>query len=399
MTHTARAHARLSPSGAHRWMHCPGSIRMSVGIEDTAGIYADEGTAAHMLAEHCLARDEDPAGLKGGSVRIREGGGVFVAPAHSPENGVFAIDDDMVAAVSVFVDTVRSFAKGAEFELETKLDLRHIPGMEFGTGDALVYRSDARHLFVCDYKHGRGVPVEVENNPQLLSYALGAVKRYHNRGVDRVTLVVVQPRCPHPAGPVRSWEFDALDLIDFQMEIAAAAKAALADDAPLNPGEWCRFCPASGVCPAQREKALQVAGMEFEAEPPAVSGMSPREIAEVLREAGVLKDWIKRVEERAHKMAMDGSPPPGFKLVASRATRKWATDEHDAARRLAAAGILDVWTTPELKSPAQVEKIAGRKAFAEIEDALVKKVSSGTILVPEQDPRPPVRADAEEEFA
>ena len=44
-------HAKLSPSSAERWMTCPGSVALSEGYADRSSAVADEGTAAHELAE------------------------------------------------------------------------------------------------------------------------------------------------------------------------------------------------------------------------------------------------------------------------------------------------------------------------------------------------------------
>ena len=46
----ARPHAALGASTAHRWMSCPGSVRLAAGIDVPASTYAEEGAAAHMLA-------------------------------------------------------------------------------------------------------------------------------------------------------------------------------------------------------------------------------------------------------------------------------------------------------------------------------------------------------------
>ena len=43
-------HAKLSASGASRWINCPGSIVLEENFEDTSSEYAKEGTLAHSVA-------------------------------------------------------------------------------------------------------------------------------------------------------------------------------------------------------------------------------------------------------------------------------------------------------------------------------------------------------------
>lgn len=401
--HAKRGHSKLSPSSAHRWIECPGSIRESEGTPNTSSVFADEGTAAHTLAELCLRQGTDAVDFLGGHVDVKTG---KVYRSEGLGDRVFTIDDEMVDAVQVYVDTVRGLIEpGDEVEYEAKLDLTHIPGMGFGTGDCVVYKPARRHLVIADLKYGKGVAIDAENNPQTRTYALGASKRFHNRGVDTIESVIVQPRCPHPDGVVRRENIDIVDLVEFRIEIEAAAAATAALDAPLHPGEWCRFCPAAPTCPALREKVLATAEMEFgsDAEPPVVENMTPRAVGAVLRAAAIIKDWLKRVEERAHQMAMDGTPPEDergpFKLVASRATRRWRDDDATVKYLGAVVELTDeqIYADPKLRSPAQIEKIIGTKRKAEIADLIVAK-SSGTILVPQDDPRMPAKADAESEF-
>ena len=45
-------HALLSASSAYRWLACPPSALLSAKYEDTSSSYAQEGTAAHALAEY-----------------------------------------------------------------------------------------------------------------------------------------------------------------------------------------------------------------------------------------------------------------------------------------------------------------------------------------------------------
>jgi hypothetical protein len=53
------AHAKLSPSGAERWMTCPGSIVLSEGMPNPDSTFAAEGTKAHELAE-CWLKGVNP---------------------------------------------------------------------------------------------------------------------------------------------------------------------------------------------------------------------------------------------------------------------------------------------------------------------------------------------------
>ena len=55
------AHAKLSASGSARWLNCPGSVNAEKGVRDKSSFFAQEGTAAHALAEHCLVNSVDAA--------------------------------------------------------------------------------------------------------------------------------------------------------------------------------------------------------------------------------------------------------------------------------------------------------------------------------------------------
>ena len=47
-------HSKLSPSSAHRWMACPGSVRLEAQFPDESSPYAKEGTTAHELVESMM---------------------------------------------------------------------------------------------------------------------------------------------------------------------------------------------------------------------------------------------------------------------------------------------------------------------------------------------------------
>lgn len=365
-----KAHSPLGASGMHRWSKCPGSIRLSETVEKRSSSYAEEGTEAHAFAEKWLRTK--------------------ACPNDWP-------DEEMRDAVKVYADAVESDFKtcseGSELLVEQRFDLSRVyPGC-YGTADAVLYDKERKLLRVYDYKHGAGIGVEVNDNPQLLYYGLGALLST-GYPCDEVELVIVQPRCPHPEGPVRRSRIKAIDLIDFAADLVDYAKATEDPNAPLVPGDHCRFCPASGVCPAVHRVAQEKAKQQFT---PALS-YDPAKLAETLAWLPILEAWIKQTREFAYGEAEHGRTPPGWKLVAKRATRKWV-DEDRAARVLLTSDFTeDQIFERSLISPAKLEKLAGKKTVGGIIADLIIAESSGYTLAPEADKRAAVKRDPKSDF-
>ena len=418
--HTTRAHARLAPSAAKRWINCPGSVKATEHLPDSTSEAAAEGTAAHELCSLCLETGANPSDYAGMYVDIKtkDPAKRFVDTPEdtSEELRFFEIDDEMVDGVQMYVDHVMALidqAPGDAFalEVEQRLDMTHLHPEIFGTGDATVLDIDERHLHVVDFKYGKGIAVDADDNPQLLLYAAGAARRHHNARIEKLTMHIVQPRAAHPKGPIREFPIDLIDLFDFEDKIQAAALATDAADAPFNPGPWCHdsFCKLQGACPANRSFRLEAAGAEFgeidldvETVFPPVETLTPEQEAKILREADGLLSYTKAVQQRAHDKAINGSPPAGFKLVAKRANRKWMSED-DAVKALKKLKATpdEYMTEPKLRSPAQLEKLwPGKNAKerqANMAD-LVEKKSSGVNLVPVDDPRPAVQVGANADF-
>jgi len=422
--HTTRAHARLAPSAAKRWINCPGSVKATEDMPDSTSDAAAEGTAAHELCSICLETGADPSDYAGRYVDIKtkDPKKRFVDTPEDTNDTqrFFEIDEEMVDGVTMYTDHVNSLlspeaiacAHGDTLlEVEQRLDMTHLHPEIFGTGDATVFDVGGRHLDVVDFKYGKGIAVDADDNPQLLLYAAGAARRHHNAQIETLTMHIVQPRSPHPKGPIRTFEIDLLDLFEFEDMLAKAAAATDADDAPFNPGPWCHdsFCKLQGVCPANRARRLEDAGAEFGDidlnEPtiyPEVSNLTPEQQAKVLREADGMLSYVKAVQQAAHDAAMAGKTPAGFKLVAKRANRKWIDEaETLAALKKLKASKDEIMTEPKLRSPAQLEKLWPGKNAKERQAAmadLVEKKSSGVNLVPADDPRPAVQVGANADF-
>lgn len=367
---TASAHAKLSPSGAERWMTCPGSTVLSEGIPDRTSKYADEGTAAHDLAEQILS-------------------------------GKHVIASETVAALTPYINHVR--ALGGKLHVEQKVAVNHLV---YGTADAIVWQEEEQHLHVIDLKYGAGVAVDVVDNLQLKIYALATLITF-NYPAKSVTSTIVQPRYDHSDGPVRSVTFDAVDLLDFHGDIVAATAvyedvrahdvATLLQSGYLVASEkGCRWCRAAPVCPLLKQKAQSTAKKVFASGEP----YDPKELAETLDFLPILESWIKNTREFAYEQALIGKPIPDWKLVEKRAVRKWR-DETAVCDALIAQNIVitdEFFTERKMQSPAAVEKLLP-KDMRGVLDALVAKESSGHTLVHASDKRPAVDTSAASAFA
>jgi hypothetical protein len=340
-------------------------------------VWAKEGTAAHMLAEQCLATNKQAAELIGTEVYGVE------------------VTEEMADAVQVYLNWVRELAANASSDsqemVEFRFDVSQKLGVEgvYGTADHVLYDPEIRTLWVTDYKHGSGLAVEVAHNKQLKYYALGALLSL-NVPVVTVWMTIVQPRCFHPGGAIRSFSIDAVDLLEFEADLVDAIAETKKTDAALSAGPHCKFCPAHAVCPEFNTKALAVARAEF-----APEKYDPKELAKTLKWLPVLKDFIKNVEAFAYREGMHGRIPPGFKLVNKRAMRKWKMPDLSAVAQALGVDADELYEKKPL-TPAQVEKKFKGKKDEVFE--FVEKTSTGLTLVPESDKRPAVSTNASDEF-
>src|SRR4051812_18337892 len=267
------AHSHIGASSIERWATCPGSVRMSRGLKSVESKYAAEGTAAHDLAKTILECE-----LAG-------------QPFAYDQEG---IDPEMLEPVMVYVKEVLSDAKGNKVFIEERCDLSQVhPGL-FGTCDNITLIKEKKLLKVRDYKHGSGIPVEVKGNKQLRYYGLAALLSVDDFPCETVELAIVQPRVNHPQGPIRSERISSLELLDFAGELKDAALATERPDAPLVPGDHCRFCPAAGICPALRNKAQEMARLDFSDVPE--QSLSTDDLAKALEWVPIVKQWAENVD-------------------------------------------------------------------------------------------------------
>jgi hypothetical protein len=374
-------HAELSASSAERWLTCAGSVMLVRGLPNVSSSYAAEGTAAHYIA----AKEQ-----LGMNTRVALPiHGRWLGKKALVEGHETAIDEELLDAVQEFLDYIRENEEDMDV---VSVEQSFTPAMKKlhpkfgGSTDRVMWRERTRLLRVYDYKHGAGVPVDVDDNKQLKYYAVGALLSNSQWNAEDVELVIAQPRCDHEQGRIRTYKFKAIELLEYVADLLEGAKRTEEFGADLVPSKKaCKFCPAAqaNTCPALEAETQALVLADFTAV--GVEKYSKGQIAEFLRMAPLVEARISSVREFAYNRMCAGEEFPGWKLVAKRATRKW---KDEAAATEAFGKVPGAMTEPELRSPAQIEKLLGKKKFATAAEPLVEKISSGLTTAPAEDPRP-----------
>ncbi len=371
-----KAHAEFGASSAERWLACPGSVQLSRKVpEQSDSSFAKEGTQAHECLEFILRN------------RANSGKAVVMARARYPE--AMIIHAEMALRV-VEADMVKHPTAILLIEERADLPVSH-PG-QGGTIDVAAVE-EFGWLIVTDYKYGAGIPVDVKENAQLIYYALCIAHKY-DYNFTKVKLRVIQPRAQIDGEFVREWVTDIDTLLRWRVRFESGIKAALKPKPIMNSGEHCRFCRGALICKEVGKKAFKAAQLDFDSFNDAGTAIvptdlpalpSPEKVAQYLAALPRIRKWMESVEEYAFTLARKGTRIPGYKLVEKKGQRRWlqtANVEKFARQKFGD----EAFTAPEIKSPAQVEKIGGAVAKKFVKEWSTN-VSSGLTLVRDSDPR------------
>lgn len=391
-----RLHSRFAPSSLKRVLNCPMSVILAearTAPETGPTHYAAEGTVAHLVAEGMLRGDNTGLQLDD---RV-------VVPPHE-----ILVDDEMFVAAYTFADYVKRLASANQATLWTEQVVRlddyvGRDAQAFGHLDAAVHDPGRDVLHVADFKYGRGIVVEAENNPQLLAYGLGAVSslldQYWRQRLQEIQLHVVQPRLGD-AG-LKTWTLTLDELETWAREtlmpvVHALVDLSIPDDTPLNPGTWCQFCPVRVECPALHAQSQAMAKQAFAQNANALPLLTNEDLGRILTQADMVEPWLEEVRNLALDRLKFGGDIPGWKMVAKRGHRVWQQDEaatlETLTRSIPGLSLGDLVQT-KLRTAAQVEKLIPVSHQGKFR-ALWRMESSGVTLAPRADPRREVPPDA-----
>jgi hypothetical protein len=370
------AHALLAPSSASSWMRCAGYVAAVKDIPDKATEESAEGDAFHALVATCIEIGLEPEDFEGKTWTI---------DGHPIE-----IDEEMIDHARAGLDRLREIINDTAV-IEKRVSLNGwLPDGQFGTTDVGWLTGDT--IVIWDWKYGF-IPVSPIENEQLMLYALGLWEALGRpKLVVKFKLIIEQPRAIGGGG---EWEVSLEDLLAFGERARVAGKNALAKRAPRTAGPTqCRFCPAQLKCQEYTRFNMETLSMDFddldsEAPPDLPGGLTPEQRAYVLRHAGMIKGWLDALHDSALTDALAGRPTPGHKSVYSRAgNRRW-TDPVAAENFLLSNMPREKALVTKLLSPAQAEKVIGKKRADEVNKLTIRR-DPKPILVAENDARPAI---------
>ena len=368
-------HALLSASSSQRWLNCTPSARLEEHFENTSSIFAEEGTAAHALAEYKLKKylgtnTEKPVSEFDG------------------EELEYYTDMYLDFAIEV-IEKAKENCNDPIILIEQKLDYSCFVPEGFGTGDIVVVADNT--LDIVDLKYGRGVVVMANDNPQMKLYALGALVLFDFLyDIENIRMTICQPRLEN----ISTFEMSKEELLNWaEKELKPKAELAINGEGEFIPGEHCRFCKARYTCRARADEMLSLAKHDFKL--PAM--LTEEEIAEVLNLSQRISQWADDVYAYATEKAInEGIQWKGFKLVEGRSNRKYINEE-EVIKTCMENGITDIYKQ-SLKGISEMEKLMGKKMFSELISTLIEKPKGKITLVPESDKRQEVKNTAEIDF-
>ncbi len=355
-------HAFLSASSAHRWLNCTLSPVLEARIPDTPNEYTQEGILAHEIAETILKHATKAISDEEYEKILNE----------LKEHESFY--EGMLDEIKIYTDYCLS--KTGKIYVEYSLDLSLYVPEGFGTADCVIVYD--QKIEVVDLKFGKGVEISPTGNPQLMLYGLGALEAFdYIYDIEEVTMSVAQIRLHD----VESYTMKAEDLRKWGEEVVKPkAQLAFEGKGETKAGEWCVFCKARVRCKTRSQYLLESYEKYKEKEE-----LKPEELAEILEKSKEIKTWLSDIEKYALDLALKGTDIPGFKVVEGRSNRI-IVDPDALAKVLIELGYSEQEIF-ELKSITALEKLLGKKKFAEISQKYITKPEGKPTLAKVSDKR------------
>ena len=261
----ASSHTVASPSALHRLMRCPGSAVLCKSVPEQSSKYAEEGTLFHSVMEYIL---KSKLGEQVTNKWVR----IYIETYSTIVLEKEAVDEmvDCVQEATQWFNL--NFVNATQIIAETRLPM-YYSDRDYGTADVIVLFDD--RLVIVDWKYGKGVDVSPNNNPQLISYAVSALKYLSSQHIDirkfkEIETIIYQPRI-YTGETVKSYKYAMQELVQQAKHIKEAVdkvyalysksvNSKIVKENLSASDEACKFCPAKMICKAYAKQGTELLG-------------------------------------------------------------------------------------------------------------------------------------------
>lgn len=274
--------------------------------------------------------------------------------------------------VQQYLDYVRGIASTPHQIIpEKKVSLRRFVKDMKGTADAVVVNEG--HLHVIDFKTGMG-RVAVEENPQLMAYALGVLEEL-TTPIKSITLHIAQPAISYLQG----WKVSKKALKQFGRDLKEAAALCFEDSPVFSPTEDnCRWCSAAPNCDALKKKMTAIMKDDFSGKsfsPVEPENLNDEQLNLLLENKTQIERYLSQCEKHAVNRLLDGEYSEHWKLGYTRTNRRWTPEAEAELERLLGESA---FAPRKLIGIGAAEKVLGSKSVV---SALTEKPEGGPKLV------------------
>lgn len=341
-----------------RPMICAGYVFLKLH-ESPTNEAAEQGTAAGEYLERMLL--DKPIGT-------------------NASNGYY-FDDDMKFNLTPIFDDIRSridYDKGGDVLCEQRIDWSTRSGINIkGQYDIAFVDHDDR-LCIEDLKYGWGL-VEVEENWQLLAYAIGEVIR-RGRAFKEICLTIHQPRPHHEDGSSRTWTLSYSKLIEYKDTIEKRMQELVNGEKSFQTSKQCKYCLGTGeACPAFNRLFYRSLEISTESSQFIQDSIDNDELAmqidQIKRAEEVLKIKKDSVMQLGILRIAKGDVIPGYIQEKKYSNRKWKKGISPEAIGMMTNKNLIKKT---MISPADAEKLGITK---DLVNQLTERVFTGNKLI------------------
>ena len=356
-------HSIYGPSSAHRWLKCPGSLYLCKDIPSKSSAASDEGTKAHSVLEAMLNNEV----ISDCSIEMH----------------------DYCFEAKEIIKGISERLGNPTMHLEDRVEFTQTLGSTlpaFGTTDCWMIGN--RTLAVIDFKYGF-MDVSADWNEQLMLYA-AAIRETYFTDIDTIEYHIIQPRLEkkHKFFETSVQAHDEW-LSDQALAFNQAVQSVEGDGVFFAPGaDQCQWCPAKGACKAYNDYTIEAMDSLFDDETNQYV-IDIEDLGRYLKQIKFIRDWCDTVEQTALARITNGSPVEGWKLVEGRGTRY--ISDTNAVQRIATEHDIfteELFTAPELLSPAQLEKkFRSNKEFLKQLETVVARKAGKPTLAPAHDTR------------